>query len=394
MSEREDIQEKFSVLALEELTALADAGATDAQYALALRYAFGTVVEPNPELAFAWFKKAAEAGHTAANFELAMRYETGHGTKQNVKLAAKRYLLNAEAGDAKAQATLGKMYLIGKGVPLDIEESVRWYGLAAEQGDAQAQLNLAEMYSMGYAVPQDESRAAGYYLRAAEQGIVEAQLRLAKIYQDGRGIGQDSEKATEWYERATESAMREESAASNSAGEIEYSVRLALPADAEHITEIEIDAGNRFAALNPPYRIVTEKGRSVSTFDSYKLLTLIGKEQVWVVLCSDIPVGFAACSAYENGAVLEEIDVVPAHGRRGLATALISLACGWARNHDLKFMELSTFDAVPWNAPFYQKLGFMILPENEWSSYIHAVRREEEASGLPMEHRVVMRLDL
>jgi hypothetical protein len=57
-------------------------------------------------------------------------------------------------------------------------------------------------------------------------------------------------------------------------------------------------------------------------------------------------------------------------------------------------MSLSTFRDIPWNAPFYAKLGFRILDESELTEGFQQIRRQEHESGLPITHRVIMYCEL
>ena len=55
---------------------------------------------------------------------------------------------------------------------------------------------------------------------------------------------------------------------------------------------------------------------------------------------------------------LEEVDVHPDHGRRGVGTALVRAVCDWVRRSGHAEITLTTFRALPWNMPFYRRLGF------------------------------------
>jgi GNAT superfamily N-acetyltransferase len=96
------------------------------------------------------------------------------------------------------------------------------------------------------------------------------------------------------------------------------------------------------------------------------------------------------------------MDVDPAHGRRGLGAALVETVCDWARIQGYGVISLSTFRDLPWNAPFYAKLGFQILDESELSilhrrgfaSGFQQIRRQEQEAGLPIAARVIMSYQL
>jgi hypothetical protein len=64
----------------------------------------------------------------------------------------------------------------------------------------------------------------------------------------------------------------------------------------------------------------------------------------------------------------------------------------WARAQRLPALTLTTFRHLPWNAPFYQRLGFRILSAHEHTPAISAVLVDQEGRGLTQ--RVAMRLEL
>jgi ribosomal protein S18 acetylase RimI-like enzyme len=83
--------------------------------------------------------------------------------------------------------------------------------------------------------------------------------------------------------------------------------------------------------------------------------------------------------------------VLPAHGRRGIGTALVRTVEEWADSGEFSEITLTTYRDLPWNAPFYARLGFTIVPEIEWDADMR--RRFEQEAGLESERakRVVMR---
>ena len=52
--------------------------------------------------------------------------------------------------------------------------------------------------------------------------------------------------------------------------------------------------------------------------------------RLWVALADNRPVGFALVTLVAGAPRLEEMDVHPDHGRRGLGTALVRAVCAWA----------------------------------------------------------------
>jgi GNAT superfamily N-acetyltransferase len=113
--------------------------------------------------------------------------------------------------------------------------------------------------------------------------------------------------------------------------------------------------------------------------------------RVWVAVDDrDTPVGYAIAQEVDDNAYLHQIDVHPAHGRRGIGRKLIEKVCVWARHQGYQRILLSTFLDVAWNAPFYAKLGFQILTEDNLTHGFQQIRRRETEAGLPIDQRVIM----
>ena len=112
---------------------------------------------------------------------------------------------------------------------------------------------------------------------------------------------------------------------------------------------------------------------------------------LWVVLADETPVGLAHVERIEPDSVhLEEIDVHPAHGRRGLGTILLLHVCRWAASQGCESVTLTTFRDVPWNMPFYARLGFAVVPRQDLSPALRSMVEDEDRRGLDASRRVVM----
>lgn len=114
--------------------------------------------------------------------------------------------------------------------------------------------------------------------------------------------------------------------------------------------------------------------------------------RLWVALADDTPVGFGLVEMLSADLPhLEEIDVHPDHSRHGVGTALVRAVCGWADRSGYSEITLTTFRAVPWNMPFYCRLGFEEVSAVELRPELAAVVADEAARGLDPHRRVVMR---
>ena len=113
--------------------------------------------------------------------------------------------------------------------------------------------------------------------------------------------------------------------------------------------------------------------------------------RLWVASTRNIPVGFALVKMLADDLPhLEEIDVDPAHGRRGLGTALVRAVCEWATVSGYIMLTLTTFRTVTWNLPFYARLGFVEIARETLRPELAAVVSQEAHRGLDPDTRVVM----
>lgn len=117
----------------------------------------------------------------------------------------------------------------------------------------------------------------------------------------------------------------------------------------------------------------------------------VGEGRLWVALTRNRPVGFALVEMLADDLPhLEEIDVEPIHGHRGLGTALIRAVCKWATVSGYPILTLTTFRSVRWNYPFYASLGFMELPREALRSELVSLVSDEARRGLDPDSRAVM----
>jgi len=115
--------------------------------------------------------------------------------------------------------------------------------------------------------------------------------------------------------------------------------------------------------------------------------------RLWVAVDkSDGPVGFAFVRELDGVAHLEELDVLPEHGGRGLGSALLDAVNAWAIGR-YAAITLATFRDVPWNAPFYARRGFREIPADELSPGLRDLVTIERSRGLRTDLRVMMRRD-
>jgi GNAT superfamily N-acetyltransferase len=165
-----------------------------------------------------------------------------------------------------------------------------------------------------------------------------------------------------------------------------------VPAGDEHlgaIPGIELAAARLFSEEDlPPHIRYRVTDRDV-------LVAALNDARLWVGLdAGGTAVAYAMAGAMGADAFLDEVDVQPDHGRRGIGTALVRTVISWARERDYPSLLLLTFRHLPWNAPFYKSLGFHILAPHELSAGLRDQLHAEKEAGIDVRKRVAMRMVL
>ena len=107
------------------------------------------------------------------------------------------------------------------------------------------------------------------------------------------------------------------------------------------------------------------------------------------VLVADGPpvTGFAIVNTVDGLAHLASLGVHPDFGRRGIGSRLLEAACAVTTR---PAVTLTTFVAVPWNAPWYAARGCHVLPPDEWGPQLRQVVAAERAAGIAVAPRIAM----
>jgi GNAT superfamily N-acetyltransferase len=163
-------------------------------------------------------------------------------------------------------------------------------------------------------------------------------------------------------------------------------VRPARPDDLPALRDLERAAGAAFRELGMD-AIADDEPPGLAALAAYQR-----EGCAWVVADEgDRPVAYLLVELLDGAAHVEQVSVDPGHARRGLGRTLIDTAADWARRRGIGTLTLSTFADVPWNAPYYARLGFEVIPETDLTDGLRRIRAHEAAGGLDAWPRVVMR---
>ena len=164
----------------------------------------------------------------------------------------------------------------------------------------------------------------------------------------------------------------------------DYTIRSGRLEETFVYQEIERRAAQRFRAIG---MAEIAEGRPTASSDLADHL----RDGRLFVAAADAPVGFILYRPVDTSAYIEELDVLPEHAGRGIGAALIGRVAEAAVEAGLSTLLLSTFRDVPWNAPYYERIGFRVLDEEALSPAMRKIRDEHIAKGLDESRRVFMR---
>lgn len=163
---------------------------------------------------------------------------------------------------------------------------------------------------------------------------------------------------------------------------MKYEIREASRGDVEFLPAIEQAASELFAET--PFASETDQGCLTTDYLSERQQA----GMLWVAAIGSELAGFAVVELIGSDAHLHELSVHPGHQRKGLGRRLVETVIDRARADRCERVTLSTYANIPWNAPFYRKIGFTELTHLT-EPYLEIVAREK-ARGLDTSQRVIM----
>ncbi|MFJ2769135.1 GNAT family N-acetyltransferase [Streptomyces sp. NPDC087300] len=168
-------------------------------------------------------------------------------------------------------------------------------------------------------------------------------------------------------------------------------IRPVTAAELPLLQEIERAAGEPFRALGMA-SVADDEPPAVADLDRFRRAG-----RAWVAVdAADVPVAYLIGEPVEDADAdhIEQVSVHPRAARRGIGGALIGHAAERARAAGRSALTLTTFADVPWNAPYYARIGFRPLAPDELTPRLRAIRAHEAELGLDRWPRLCMRRDL
>lgn len=171
---------------------------------------------------------------------------------------------------------------------------------------------------------------------------------------------------------------------------VDVTLRPALPSEVDVLNDIDDDAVTLYAecglslALGPEHVFVrAEVARWLRSMELGRAFLAVDQ--------TGQGVGFAVLDVLDGEPYLDELAVRMATMRRGIGGRLLARAVDWARAAGGSALWLTTYDHVAFNRPYYERHGYLVMPESSCGPCIlHHLSEQRRYLPAPA-HRVAMR---
>ncbi|MDW5500461.1 GNAT family N-acetyltransferase [Pseudomonas lundensis] len=167
-------------------------------------------------------------------------------------------------------------------------------------------------------------------------------------------------------------------------------IRLAQPQDIAQLIAVERSAAQLFHQ-QPAWRFIADG----PVMSSQQHADFIQRQHEWLAESTAGEVaGFTAVVSQQQDWHIAELSVAADWQRQGLGRRLIAEMAAQARLQGVQRLTLTTFIDVPWNAPYYQRLGFCPIAAERLSASLRHQLAEELAHGFAAGSRCAMEFTL
>lgn len=131
-------------------------------------------------------------------------------------------------------------------------------------------------------------------------------------------------------------------------------IRPATEADLQRLVVVEVEAGQVFRTVGMAK--VAEDVPQISD-----LREAAEAEQLWVTEVGSEVAGYISAEVLDGNAHIAQVSVAPDYAGRALGRAMLEFVEEWGRATGRPATTLTTFRDVPWNGPYYRRLGYRVL---------------------------------
>ena len=161
-------------------------------------------------------------------------------------------------------------------------------------------------------------------------------------------------------------------------------VRAATESDLPHLVALEVEAGQLFHTVG-----MSEIADHVPEISS--LREALEDDRIWVAHEQSEVLAYVVAEVLDGNAHVAQVSVTPRHARRAIGRRLMELVESWGRTAGRPATTLTTFRDVPWNGPYYARLGYQELPSGQIGPHLRRVMTHEATlPGIDASRRCAM----
>jgi GNAT superfamily N-acetyltransferase len=165
-----------------------------------------------------------------------------------------------------------------------------------------------------------------------------------------------------------------------------FSLRLARADELPKLVAIDDEASELYAQAG--LEIVLTKDHPFVVAESVRWARAIAQSLAHVAVDGqDEPIGFMTLGFVDGEPYLDQLAVRPSAMRRGIGSALLRQAFSWCAPRSL---WLTTYSHLPWNRRYYERHGFVRVPEAECGPELRAILEEQRAALPDPGERIAM----
>ena len=162
-------------------------------------------------------------------------------------------------------------------------------------------------------------------------------------------------------------------------------LRTASLSDVPIMQSLEVDAARRYGTMKD-YEFCTQ----LPPRSRAEHIHVQEHGAAWLVGLGDKVIGFLLALPVDGRAHVLEVATEYGSQGKGFGRRLFAEFHSWAADIGYSEVTLTTYRDVPWNAPFYERMGYQIIAVDARRPELMTIRAEEAAAGFDRAPRVAM----
>lgn len=120
------------------------------------------------------------------------------------------------------------------------------------------------------------------------------------------------------------------------------------------------------------------------------LLQAVEETRLWVAVEYGVLKAYLLGDFLPNSLHIDQVTVHPDAAHRGLGALMIESVSADPRSKARGLLTLTSFADVPWNGPYYERIGFLNIAESEWPEGVAEKVAADRKHGFDAWPRLVM----